>query len=85
MKALRSLAEVTAEVVADMRMRQRVLKVITLGVRPNVELITALVRLHPNPSEAEAVVEAFASIDPLHLAVTGGDRPRPSIVRSVAP
>ena len=68
----------------DLRLRRRILPVVGLGLRPVLELIEALLRLHLSRRKAEALVESFAAVDPAHLVVTGGDKLPPPIIREVA-
>jgi hypothetical protein len=80
----RVLGENTALVAIDQRRRQKAHRVASLGIRPSVELIVALVDQAGDTAAAESLLERFAQMDPAQLVVTGADRMPASIIREVA-
>lgn len=74
----RSVGEVTANLVSDLRFRRRMRTIHALGERPTAELVAELIgRFCDTPAEAELILRRYAALRPEDLEVTGGDQVPP--------
>ncbi len=79
----RSIGEVAAEVVADLRVRRQVLRLHRLGPRVTAELLAEIGAERGITTIINQKLERYAELDPEALEATGGDRFWPAPLREV--
>ncbi len=71
---LRSIGQIAAEVVADMKFRRQVLRLHRLGPRITAELLAEIGAERGITTIIDQKMEKYINIDPAALEATGGDQ-----------
>ena len=82
---LRSIGQIAAEVVADMKFRRQVLRLHRLGPRITAEFLAELGAERGIQTVIDQKLDTYAELEPETLEVTGGDGFWPVPVRRVDP
>ena len=82
---LRSIGQIAAEVVADLRRRRKVLRLHCLGPRVVGELLAEIGAERSIQTVIDQKLERYAQLEPEALDVTGGDGFWPAPIHKVQP
>ncbi len=84
-RGLEPLSVGIAPVVADLKFRRDVERILALGPRPIIELLIEIGEQRLCRTYVEQRVQRYSEIDPEHLAALGGDKfPRPPLYEVVS-